>query len=120
MPTLALGESCLLISAQHRGNVQEQQRRESNYPRESMASAVALQHKGGLCTPSAAMLARLPLQSLLSEPDGVTPQLKSPNDFHYIEEKRQSWVHPPLADLGACAGCSHGSTEVHMTGYPIS
>lgn len=61
-----------------------------------MASAVAVQHKGGLCTLSAAMPARLSLHSLLSEPDCVTPQLKSPNDFHYTEEKGQSWVLPPL------------------------
>lgn len=87
-----------------------------------MASAVALQHKGGLCTPS--MLARLPLHGLLSEPGCVTPQLKSPNDFYYTEEKRQSWVLPPPADLGAYAGCSPVCTAtptvLSMSGFPIT
>jgi hypothetical protein len=59
------------------------------------------------------MLARLPLHGLLSEPDRVTPQLKSPNDFHYTEDKWQSWVLPPPADLGACTG----SSQQYMSSY---
>lgn len=117
MPTLALGESCLLISPHNRGNVQETAEAGKQLSKGEHGFGCGLTAQRWTLHPFSSHAGQIaPPWPLRQESGRVTPQLENPNNFHYTEEKWQSWVLPQ-ADLGACAGCSPACTATHSSLY---